>query len=111
MIERYTYSKDVTVILVGKVMQNDNGQVVMYKSTLESFLSRKKDGTYYVLFDSKEFKKLDINDVNVNEYYVLDEFIVGLMYDDLVNVEIFHDIRTDFEDVLVDNVNKKLKLM
>ena len=64
-----------------------------------------------LVFDSKEFKKLDINDVNVNEYYVFDEFIVGLMYDDLVNVEIFHDIRTDFEDVLVDNVSKKLKLM
>ena len=64
----------------------------LYGSTLESFLSRKKDDTYYVLFSSKEFKKLDTND-------------------GLVNDEIFHDMRTDFEDVLIENVSKKLKLM
>ena len=83
----------------------------LYGSTLESFLSRKKDDTYYVLFSSKEFKKLDTNDVIVNEYYVLDEFTVSLSYNGLVNDEIFHDMRTDFEDVLIENVSKKLKLM
>ena len=83
----------------------------LYGSALESFLSRKKDDTYYVLFSSKEFKKLDTNDVIVNEYYVLDEFTVSLSYNGLVNDEIFHDMRTDFEDVLIENVSKKLKLM
>ena len=38
MITRYTYSKNVTVILVDKVMQINNGEVVIWERTRKFFI-------------------------------------------------------------------------